>query len=142
MEKTGVDFSYTSYYAVTEGSKSNQVLRSAPKEINYKTLLRGNVVGCLTVMYKQERVQNVSIPLLAKRNDYALWLKVLGTLNIGKGLDQPLAVYNKRANSLSSGSKLKLLKYHFLVFRQSENFSITKSIFYTLQNIYTFIQER
>ena len=142
MKNTGVEFSYTSYYVDSENLDFKRELRKAPKEITYKSMLRGNVIGCLTVMYRQEKAFNVSIPLIAKRNDYALWLKILRLLDIGKGLDQPLAIYNKRENSLSSGSKMGLLKYHFLVFRESEGFSVSKSMFYTIRNIFTFIKER
>lgn len=50
-------------------------------------------------------------------------------------LAEPLAIYRKRDSSLSS-SKFKLIKYHYLVFRKSEQFGILISLFYALRNLF------
>lgn len=69
-----------------------------------------------------------------KRNDYALWLKVLRDKNCSGayGLSEVLASYRLRSESVSHGggaliTKIKLLKYYWQLYRKIERLSVLKS---------------
>lgn len=69
-----------------------------------------------------------------KRNDYALWLKVLRNKNCSAayGLSEVLASYRLRSESVSHGgraliTKVKLLKYYWQLYRKIERLSVLKS---------------
>ena len=75
-----IHFSYTNYKV----KNSNQVFSKLMKKrvISKKDMQRINSVGCLTVIYNRLEVGLIQIPNLKKRNDYALWLKILNSLII------------------------------------------------------------
>lgn len=133
MIKNNIDFSYTYYFINRKGDR----VIEAPKHLNYQKLLRYNYIGCLTVIYRVKNIGKLQIIDLKKRNDYALWLKILKKVD-GYLLAEPLAIYRKRDSSLSS-NKFKLIKYHYLVFRKSEQFGILISLFYALRNLFFYI---
>lgn len=47
-----------------------------PKSLNYKQALKGNQIGCLTVMLDRKRIQNIHFTT-EKHEDYILWLNIL-----------------------------------------------------------------
>ena len=136
MQDNDYAFSYTDYeYIDDDGNKLN-ILRKCPKKMTYHRMLLGDSVGCLTVIYDAKKVEDISIPTLKKRNDYALWCLVLKKVKVGYKCDGILSLYRKGTNSntLSSGSKVKLLKYHYQVHRKINGFNPIKAMFYTLTN--------
>lgn len=139
MEESNVVFSYHPYAYIDELSNEIGVVRNVPAKITYESQLRGNRIGCLSVMYLKDSAANTAIPNLLKRNDAALWLRILKEVKVGHRLDLNLGFYRLSNNSLSSGSKLKLLKHHFKMYRESEKFSLFKSIYYVLWNMFVFL---
>lgn len=133
MEKNGYPFTFTSYNRITEdGSKLNGIIK-AETVVTYKRALLKNPIGCLTVMYDVSYFGKQYMPSIVKRQDYALWLKLLKQSN-AYGLDKVLATYRVRQNSVSSG-KIGLLKYEWKIYREEEGLSFTKSSFYLLTAI-------
>ena len=132
MQNSGRHFTYTSYVRVNEkGEKVPGVLR-AKKEVTYKKALYKNPIGCLTALYDVNYFGKQYMPKIRKRQDFALWLKLLKTEN-AYGLDEVLAYYRVGNKSISS-NKLKLLKYEWAIYR-GEGFSRLKSMFYVLSAI-------
>ncbi|OIQ28384.1 MAG: hypothetical protein BM564_09955 [Bacteroidetes bacterium MedPE-SWsnd-G2] len=126
MKSNEYDLSFSSYYSVDENFE-NQYLVDAKSEISYSRLLTTNYLGCLTVMYNAGRIGKHYFPLIRKRQDWALWLKLLRILDIkAYGIKEPLAIYTRRKQSVSS-SKLDLIKYNWKVY-QLENISFVKSV--------------
>lgn len=123
MEENNCYFSYTDYEFIDKNGNLLNKKRISPKKISYFSMLLGDSIGCLTVMYNSEKVGLIQIPLLKKRNDYALWCKVLKKVKYGYKYNEVLAVYRKSDNSISSGSKFKLLKYHYELHRKCNNFN-------------------
>lgn len=134
MEENNYDFTYHNYELINEKSEKLNRLRVAPKSITYKRALIGCSIGCLTAMYNCYNVGKVQIKRLDKRNDDALWFEILKKCRNGYLLDENLALYRVGNNSISSGSKTKLLKYHFHLYR-NQNFSVVTSLFLTFTNI-------
>lgn len=135
MEKNNYDFTYHNYELINEKSEKLNVLRKAPEKISYKRALLGCSIGCLSAIYNVESVGKVQIKKLDKRNDDALWFKILEVCHYGYLLDDNLALYRIGNSSLSSGSKIKLLKYHYKLYREAQEYSVIKSLFFTFTNI-------
>lgn len=132
MEDNNYGFSYTNYHKIDEKSNNLAVIVTGPKVVTKSKMLRYNWMGCLTVMYDREKVGLIQINNIRKRNDYALWLKAIKKVNCYL-LDEDLAGYRIRTGSISRGSKIKLLKWHYDLFRMDYN-SVFASVL-TLQNM-------
>lgn len=128
MQQQHCALSFTSYVVVNEFGDRIKVLK-AKQQVSYNDLLKNNFLGCLTVMYSVPHIGKVYFPLLKKRQDWALWLKITKNNNIARGIEQPLAYYTKRKSSLSS-NKLKLLTYNWKVYRTLEKLNLIQSAFY------------
>ena len=98
-------------------------------------MLLGCSVGCLTVIYNREKAGDINISKIKKRNDYAIWCLVLKKVKKGYKYDEILSMYRKSDNSLSSGRKVKLLKYHCTMHRKINNFNPLTSSFLTMTNV-------
>lgn len=139
MKKNKYAFTYTNYKIMT----NNNVIKytKSPSIVSYESMLKRNWIGCLTVIYDKKKCGLVQIPKIDKRNDYALWLKILQKIKYGYLLDEYLAVYRVN-NGISQGSKFKLVKYHYYLFKRVMGFTKIKSLYYTLYNIFNYINQR
>jgi hypothetical protein len=68
------------------------------------------------------------MPLIKKRQDYALWLKLLKKFDAAYSLQENLGYYRIREESLST-NKLDALKYYWRVLRSVANLSIANSLY-------------
>ena len=135
MIANNIAFSYHNYELIDSNSKKIKKLKRCPKHISYISQLFGCSIGCLSVMYDQEKIGLVQIKRIDKRNDDALWLFILKKCKKGYLLDENLAYYRTGNSSLSSGNKTKLLKYHYYLYRDNMNKNVISSIFFTCTNI-------
>lgn len=128
MEQTGYDFTYTAYEKINERSEKMGIVVSAPKSVNYSSMLyRGDPIGNLTVVYDATKLGKFYVPDIKKRNDFALWLKMMHDCKRAYGLNEVLASYRVRAGSISSTRKSELLKYYWELYRDIERLSNIKS---------------
>lgn len=128
MEQMGYDFTYTAYEKINERGEHMGVVISAPKSVNYSSMLyQGDPIGNLTVVYNAEKLGKFYVPDIKKRNDFALWLKIMHDCDRAYGLDEVLASYRVRAGSVSSTRKSKLIKYYWELYRDIERLSNIKS---------------
>jgi len=128
MKENNVGFSFTGLYHMDENGNLLKKI-DVPKKVGYVDLLKKNSIGCLTAMYDSKRIGKKYMPKIGRRQDYALWLKIIKDTQYAYGLNEPLAYYRERKSSISS-SKLKLIKYNWLVLREQEKKSFLKSIYY------------
>lgn len=136
MEKNNYLFTYTEYEQILEdGTKTNKKI-SALKKIDYSSALYYNPIGCLTAIYNAEKLGKIYMPLIRKRQDYGLWLKIL-KMTDGHGLNENLAEYRLRKESMSA-NKIEMIKWHWKLYREIENLNIFRSIFHVL--VYIFIK--
>ena len=131
MQQQDIALSFTSYNSYDEERQDEKVLESRAK-VTYKNLLTNNYIGCLTAMYSVSKLGKVFMPVIAKRQDWALWLKITKMDVIAYGMPEILASYTRRNTSVSS-SKWKLLKYNWKIYREFEKLNISSSLFYFLQ---------
>lgn len=134
MEKNNHALTYTSYQKITEeGIKCGGVM-NFHKSLTYSNMLKSNKIGCLTAVYNQELLGKVYMPLIRKRQDYALWLKILKKTPHAYGIDEYLASYRIRIFSISS-KKTEMLKWNWKLFREIERKNMLYSFYYVLCNV-------
>ncbi|QKX04717.1 glycosyltransferase family 2 protein [Aquimarina sp. TRL1] len=133
MLSNNYDFSFTSYKLINEEGKDLNKVIKCKGRVTYKKALLYNPIGCLTVIYDTNSLGKLFMPLIRKRQDYALWLNILKKTQ-GFGMNEVLASYRVREDSISS-NKFNLIKYHWVLYRKIEKLSFLKSIFYLLSVI-------
>ena len=101
--KKGAHFCLADYYVMSEAGDIEGLV-NAPVTLNFRLMLLSNFIGCLTVMYDTQYFGKVVQPPLKKRNDYALWLKMLRSKPSANivAVTQPLAYYRANSYGLSS----------------------------------------
>lgn len=134
MKENGYHFSYTDYVEIDETSKPNGKRVTGPKKITRAGMFNYCWPGCLTVMYDAETVGLIQIADIKKNNDYAMWLKVCKKADCYL-LDEVLAKYRKRTGSISNHGYMKLVKWHYKLFREAENQNPVSSIVLTIRNL-------
>ena len=137
MEEKGCHFSYTNYREIDDDGNSLGTLWTGPKKISKFLMYSFNYMGCLTVMYDREYVGLVQIADLKKRNDYAMWVKVVKKCPAYL-LDEALAIYRVRgAGSIMDRSKgpLARLKFNYYMWKTGEEMNAVAAFFWTGMNL-------
>ena len=135
MEEHNYAFTYAKYEEIAENSISFNRVVAGPKRITKRKQYDYCWQGCLTVMYEVNVVGLIQIEDIKKNNDYAMWLKVCKKVDCWL-FPQVLAKYRKRAGSISNHGYLKLIKWHYKLFREAEKRSAVVAFFLTLRNLF------
>lgn len=131
MEEQDYKFSCTDYEQIDgNGNLLNKVIR-CKKKANYGRVLLDCPIGNSTVMYDVSQMGKFEVPNIRKRNDDALWLRMLKSEQYIYGLNQILVQYRVRHDSISA-NKFQLIKYHWILYRKIENLNIIRSLFYII----------
>lgn len=126
MQKHECVLSFTGYKKIDENGNPLSAMLDVPDRIDYQKLLLTNVIGNLTAMYDVGKLEKVYLPVVP-HEDYALWLKILKKGHEAYGLNECLALYRVRANSVSR-NKLRAASYQWRVYREIEKLPLHKSI--------------
>ena len=129
MDDNGYAFSCTAYEQIDEDDNPMNRTIKTIKQTNYNRLLLDCPVGNSTVVYNVEKMGKFEVPNIRKRNDDALWLQMLKKEKYIWGMPDVLMKYRIRQNSISS-NKFKVIKYHWILYRQIEHLSIIRSAFH------------
>lgn len=130
MEEKGCAFSYTSYMTCSEAGDIKGIV-VAPNRITFSSTQRDNKVGCLTAIYDSQQLGKIYLPLIRKRQDYGLVLRILQKSNEAFGMKEPLAIYRLREGSVSS-NKLDLVKYNVGVYVETLGWSKLRAFLFFL----------
>ncbi|MDR1554798.1 MAG: glycosyltransferase [Campylobacteraceae bacterium] len=129
MIDNNLSFSYSAYDIIDENS--NYLKSFYVRDfVNYKELLKGNIIGCLTAIYDAKKLGKIFMKNIG-HEDYALWLDILKKVEYGKGINKSLACYRIVKKSVSS-NKLKVARYQWNIYRKIEKINFFKSIYYLL----------
>ena len=134
MEKNGYKFTYTDYKIKLNG-KWLPYIFTGPNIVNKRIMYDYCYFSTITVMYDRDFVGLIQIAPLKKNNDYAMWLKIIKKADCYR-FPECLSCYIKHDNSISSGSKIKLIKHHDIMFRLSENKTVISSVVLTARNLF------
>ena len=133
MLKNDYKFTCTDYRICLNGQWLPYVYTS-PKVITKRKLRNYCYFSTITVMYDREFVGLIQIAPIRKNNDYAMWLRISEKTPCYR-FSQCLSYYIKHENSISSGSKLKLIKHHYILWREAEQKNVVSAAFLTLINL-------
>lgn len=137
MQENDVVFSYTNYEEMDEQGRRTGVLWTGPRRIGRLRMRTFNYMGCLTVMYDRDVVGLIQIADLKKRNDYAIWLRVSRKATAVL-LPETLAVYRVRSSGSITNrgqSPLRLLRFHYALWREGEGMGPVPALFWTAVNL-------
>jgi teichuronic acid biosynthesis glycosyltransferase TuaG len=140
MKNNDLSFSFCSYDVIKEEGDFCQKIK-APEVLTYSKLLNNNYVGCLTAIYDTNSLGKLYMPDIRKRQDWALWLKILQKINVTKGQKDSLAIYRDRPNSISK-NKINLLRYTWLIYFKELEFSYLKSTFQLIKFLYFYARKK
>ena len=140
MQQNNYPFTYTQYYEFESKTGNLKTIVKSPKKVTYKMLLiNGGFIGCLTVVYDTVFFGKRYMPEIRKRQDWALWIKMLKEIEAAYGVQEPLAYY-RIGNSSLSKNKIKLIKHNFMVYKRELDMSFIESFYrITLFLVYHFL---
>ena len=118
----------TRYVHVDADGHLIRTLPPPPEDIGYRALLKGNVIGCSTVMLDLTRTGPVRFEARG-HEDFALWLSLLRRGLKAKGLAAPLVRHRITGRSLS-GNKLRAAGWAWKVYRESEGLPLFEALWY------------
>lgn len=111
MKKYQIAFCY-SYYDLMDENSSFIGSYMAPIEVSSSKMKLSNFIPCLTAVYDSKVLGKVYQPEIKKRNDFALWLKILNGGIVDKAHCLPLVTAKYRRNSYGlSSNKLDSLLF-------------------------------
>lgn len=116
MKKENLPITFSFYEQIDEnGNNLKKEIRN-PLEITYSKLYFCNWIGNLTGIYSVDFFGKIPISSLKKRQDWIMWLSLVIKIRKVKPVQESLAYYRIRKNSISS-SKWKLIKYNYRVYK-------------------------
>src|SRR5690554_4363141 len=128
MQKQNVAFSYAAYEKMNEeGAVIGSV--GVPDKVCYRDLLKVCSIGCLTAMYDTQKLGKVYMPLIRKRQDLGLWLKILKQTPYAYGVQDILAQYQLRSDSISANKRVAA-QYTWRLYREVERLSFPVASYY------------
>ena len=138
MIKNNISFCYSAYNFINEVS----TLLDVPPffssfRVSYNDLLKTNHIGCLTAMYDITKIsdQKLYMSEMRSRQDLSLWLNILKIIDFVYVLNEVLASYRIRRNSISS-NKITAIYYQWKLYRDVEKISFSKSIYFLIFYLY------
>ena len=133
MEQNGYAFTYTDYRIQLNGRWLPYVC-TAPNYINRRKIYNYCYFSTITVVYDREKVGLIQIENLRKNNDYAMWLAAIEKTDFYR-YPKCMSYYIKHDGSISSGSKWKLIKWHYLLFKVGLKKNLIESSILTINNL-------
>ena len=134
MQETGYKFTYTDYQIQLNGQWLPYIYYG-PQKVTKRKMKDYCYFSTITVMYDREYVGLIQIEPLRKNNDYAMWLKIIEKTPCYR-LGESLSYYIKHEGSISSGSKWKLIKHHYLLWRVAEYKNPISATVLTVRNLF------
>lgn len=128
MTATDIALSYTAYYWRAAEAEQDRLIR-VPRTTSYDDLLNATVIATLTAVYDRAQLGRRTMPDIARRQDYALWLAILRTTPYALGLQEPLAVLRRHPDSLSADVGASL-RSTWRVYRRCEKLSLPRSAYH------------
>ena len=127
MEIENILFSYGSYILIDDNGNSQGIFK-AKNKVSYEDMLKTSEIGTLTMIYNADELGKHYFQEIG-HEDYVMKLQVLKKVEFAKGISEPLAKYRVSNNSLSS-NKFKAARWQWKIYRDIENLSFLKSIYY------------
>lgn len=134
MQEKGYKFTYTDYRIQLNGEWLPYVYYG-PNVVNKRRMKDYCYFSTITVMYEREYIGLVQIESVRKNNDYAMWLQIIEKSPCYR-FPECLSYYIKHDGSVSSGSKFKLIKHHYIMWRVAMHKSPIAAGVLTVRNVF------
>lgn len=141
MQKHNSVLSYTAYNKIDVGGRRIGETMHVPERVDYHTLLLTNVIGCLTAVYDIRFLGKMYMPHISQKHDYALWLDILKRGHEANGLNECLALYRVRSDSISY-NKLHAAFSQWKLYREIERLPWHRSTYYFINYAYHGFKKR
>lgn len=128
MQEQNIALSYTAYEKFCEQGQSVGVM-CARHKVSYRDMLKSNYIGCLTAMYDVQKLGKIYMPLIRKRQDWGLWLRILKQVPYAYGLNEVLAQYQLRGDSISADKKQAAL-FTWKLYREVEKLGFVQASYF------------
>ncbi|MGV0969642.1 glycosyltransferase family 2 protein [Empedobacter sp. ULE_I136] len=121
---------YSSYKRVDENLKPLLTDFIAVDKVDKNRILYNCPIPMLTSVYDSKRIGKIPVPDVELREDHAMWIDLLGRIKYARAINESLAIYRIRNNSVSR-NKLRIAKKQYDVYRYYLKMNIFKSSYYT-----------
>ncbi len=115
MAETGTVLCYSSYLTGPETDCLTPGIVVCPRRVTYRGMLCDDKIGSSTAIYDTGSLGKVFFPLIRKRQDWGLMIRLLKRCRVARGLKEPLVFYRIREGSLSR-KKIALVRYNIRVY--------------------------
>lgn len=135
MIETGEPFVFGYCQNINEAGDEISITK-APDSVSFNRLLFCNFIPCLTVIYDSRMLGKTLQPNIKKRNDFALWLRILGDHRDVHAHCYPEVVARYRVNKYGlSANKISGIEYFYRCLRQYAGLNVASAIFCTFSAI-------
>ena len=125
METTGCHLAYTGYRQIDWQGRPLPTIIRPPEKLTHADLLRDNLLGCLTAMFRRSAFPAVQFVEFL-HEDYILWLQLLRQTT-AHGVPEVLAHYRVAPTS-RSGNKVKAAIARWRILREFEHLPLTRAV--------------
>ena len=99
-----------------DGTPMDYVLH-VPETLDRRQLLKQNLISCSSVLARKALLERYPMPAgAALHEDFAVWLRILEQNGPARGVDEPLLIYRRSAQS-KSGNKWKVARMNWNTYR-------------------------
>ncbi len=134
LTENNYTFAYHNFEKIDEQSKKLDVLVTGPDVVTKRKMYNYGYPGCLTFMYSAKKHGLVQIKDIKKNNDYAILLKLCKDDNCYL-LNENLALYRIRKESISHDKLYKKLKSHYDLFYYCDEKPAIIALWYACWNM-------
>lgn len=128
MKHRKIAFSFSAYNKLNDSGRVVGTV-GVPERVCYTDLLKVCSIGCLTSMYDTKMLGKVYMPLIRKRQDLGLWLRLLKMEPYAYGINKVLAQYQLRSDSISA-NKCSASRFTWHLYRHVEKLSFPVALYY------------
>ena len=130
MERTGEPFTCTAFCKTDRAGNPAPAVYLPPDRTDYhEALLLSCPMQNSSVMYNRQELGAYEVPDIRKRNDFALFLKILKDTPYCRGIPENLLYHRVHGHSLSK-PRILLWWYHWQLYRRVERLSVRESLLY------------
>lgn len=127
LQESGADFAYSSYSIVDVHGEKAKADYLVPEEINFRELLKENVIGCSAVLMKADVLKEHRFLTDFFHEDYVLWLQLLQSGYRAVGCKDVLLDWRYVENSRSF-NKRRAAQNRWRIYRKYLHLSLPKSV--------------
>lgn len=134
MLENNCDFSFTKYSLIDDNNQHMGKTAKVIEKLTYWKYLHHCFTGCLTVMYRRDIAADIRSFNIKNNNDYGLFLQIVKKSKNAMGINEVLAHYRIRINSISR-KKLSKIKPYFQLMHDYLHLSYFLVVIYLITNI-------